>query len=165
MRPASISGDLIGDYDVLIHALEETESLDKRQYDVIVMLQPTSPLRTPDQVICAIQMLVDEDWDSVWTVSPTDSKGHPVKQLTVDDGMLEYYELGGAEIVARQQLKPVYHRNGIAYVMTRGCLKEQRTVKGARTGALIVEGEHISIDTEWDLALAELMLTRRVAGQ
>ena len=40
---------------------------------------------------------------------------------------------------------------------------EQRSIKGKRAGALIIEGEHVSIDTEWDLALVEFILTRRGA--
>jgi CMP-N,N'-diacetyllegionaminic acid synthase len=160
-RPEPICGDHIGDIDVLTHALETTEAIDGQRYDIVVMLQPTSPLRTAADVSATIRMLVDGGWDSVWTVSPTDSKAHPLKQLTVESGALDYYDLGGAAIVARQQLKPVYHRNGIAYAMTRECLVEQHSIKGKRLGALIVEGEHVSIDTEWDLALVEFLLTRR----
>lgn len=163
MRPETISGDRIGDFDVLIHALEATEAADDRRYDVVVMLQPTSPLRTAADVARTIRMLVDGGWDSVWTVSATDSKGHPLKQLTLGcDGALDYYDRRGAEIIARQQLSPVYHRNGVAYAMTRACLTEQRTIMGRKAGALLVEGEHVSIDTEEDIALIEWLMARRM---
>jgi CMP-N-acetylneuraminic acid synthetase len=161
MRPEALSGDLIGDIDVLTHALSASEAVDGRRYDIVVMLQPTSPLRTAAQVSATIRMLVEGGWDSVWTVSPTDSKAHPLKQLKVAEGALDYYDPAGARIIARQQMGTVYHRNGIAYAMTRGCLVDQRTIKGARTGAFIVEGEHISIDTEWDIALVEFLLSHR----
>jgi CMP-N,N'-diacetyllegionaminic acid synthase len=121
-------------------------------------------LRTAEQVSAAIRMLAEGGWDSVWTVSETDSKGHPLKQLTVTDGWLDYYDQRGAEIIARQQLQPVFHRNGIAYAMTRESLVEQRTIKGRRAGALVVPGTHVSIDTEDDLALVEWVLARRTAG-
>jgi len=164
-RPEPISGDRIGDFDVLIHALEATEAVDGKRYDVVVMLQPTSPLREAAHVRSTIRMLIEGDWDSVWTVSATDSKAHPLKQLSVSaEGGLGYYDPRGAEIIARQQLQPVYHRNGIAYAMTRACLVEQRTIKGARSGALIIEGDHVSIDTEHDIALVEWLLARRGAG-
>lgn len=159
-RPEPLSGDRIGDLEVLVHALEATEATDGQRYDVVVMLQPTSPLRTAEIVSAAIKMLVEGDWDSVWTVSKTDTKAHPLKQLTISGGALDYYEGRGAEIVARQQLEPVYHRNGIAYAITRDCLLDQKSIRGKRCGALIVEGEHVSIDTEWDLALVELLLSR-----
>lgn len=157
-RPAELSGDYIGDLDVLLHALQATEAIDGIVYDIVVMLQPTSVLRTPDEVSAAIHMLVEGGWDSVWTVSPTDSKAHPLKQLTATDGALGYYDSGGSGIIARQQLQPVYHRNGVAYALTRNCLVEQRTIMGRRAGALVLERHHISIDTEWDISLAEFVL-------
>jgi CMP-N-acetylneuraminic acid synthetase len=157
-RPHDLSGDVVGDYEVLAHALQAAEAADQRQYDIVVMLQPTSALRTAGEVSAAIRMLVEGQWDSVWTVSPTDSKAHPLKQLTVSNGGgLDYYDPAGARIVARQQLEPVYHRNGVAYVMTRECLFEQRTIRGAKAGALVLTRPHISIDTELDISLAEFL--------
>ena len=154
-RPEELSGDCISDLQVLTHALLEMERLDKVVYDIVVMLQPTSPLRTAAHVKDTIQMLIDGDWDAVWTVSETDSKGHPLKQLTVSDGRLDYYDPAGKQIIARQQLVPVYHRNGVAYAIRRNCLLEQKSISGERTGALVIEGNMVSIDTMWDLELAE----------
>jgi CMP-N,N'-diacetyllegionaminic acid synthase len=159
-RPEEISGDYVGDVDVLTHALAATEAIDGRRYDIVVMLQPTSPLRTPDEVVAAIRLLIDGGWDSVWTVSPTDSKSHPLKQLVVSDAALDFYHRSGAAVIARQQMSPVYHRNGVAYAMTRGCLVKQGTIKGARTAALLLERSHVSIDTEQDIAFIEFLLAR-----
>jgi CMP-N,N'-diacetyllegionaminic acid synthase len=161
LRPESISGDYVGDVDVLSHALLATEAVDRMTYDIIVMLQPTSPLRRASDVSAAIRMLVEGGWDSVWTVSPTDSKAHPLKQLIVSEGSLDYYDPSGARIIARQQMTPVYHRNGVAYALKRACLIDQRSLKGDRAGAFVVDGHHISIDTEWDLELVELILARQ----
>lgn len=160
-RPEPLSGDRISDLQVLSHALIETERLDGVNYDIIVMLQPTSPLRRPEHVLNTIQMLIDRDWDAVWTVSETDSKNHPLKQLTVNDGRLDYYDRAGEQIIARQQLLPVYHRNGVAYAIRRSCLLDQQSIKGNRTGALVLEENMISIDTLWDLELAELIYSKR----
>ena len=48
-RPEALSGDRIGDLEVLTNALEEMEAIDTVRYDVVLMLQPTSPLRRPEQ--------------------------------------------------------------------------------------------------------------------
>jgi len=158
-RPEALSGDRIGDLEVLVHALEATEAFDGCCYDVVVMLQPTSPLRRPEHVTATIKKLVDEDWDAVWTVSETDSKSHPLKQLVIDaDGQMDYYDPAGSQIIARQQLSPVYHRNGIAYGIRRHCLLEQKAIKGQKTGALILDGDFISIDTETDINLTEFVM-------
>lgn len=158
-RPENLSGDTIGDLDVLTHALLATEGLDRAVYDIVLMLQPTSPLRKAEDVRGCLEKLVNEDLDAVWTVSETDSKSHPLKQLTLGpNGELDYYDTRAATIVARQQLKPVYHRNGVAYAITRECLLDQRTILGKKTAGFIIPGIHISIDTFWDLALVEFFI-------
>jgi CMP-N,N'-diacetyllegionaminic acid synthase len=164
MRPPGISGDRIGDWDVLAHALQATEQFDATRYDIVVMLQPTSPLRRAQDVSAVIRMLAEGSYDSVWSVSPTDLKAHPLKQLVVREGRMDYWDERGAQIIARQQLEPVYHRNGVAYAITRACLLEQKTIKGARTGAYVVAGEHVSIDTEQDIELIEFLLSRPIRG-
>lgn len=159
-RPESLSGDRIGDIDVLLHALESMEQLDGKRYDIVVMLQPTSPLRRAEDVTAAVRKLVEEEFDAVWTVSETDSKAHPFKQLVVSETGLSYYDPDGAAIIARQQLAPVYHRNGVAYAFTRDCLTGQGLILGARTGAVVLEGMQVNIDTAFDLMLAEFILSQ-----
>ena len=160
-RPPELSGDRISDLEVLTHALQETEKIDKKVYDVVVMLQPTSPLRTAKHVKDTVSRLVEGGYDAVWTVSETDSKGHPLKQLSITGDLLEHYDPEGTKIIARQQLKPVYHRNGVAYAFTRQCIIEQENIMGIRTSGLVIEGESVSIDTEWDLRLVEFILQNR----
>jgi len=162
VRPDSLSGDLISDLDVLCHAVEGTEATDGVRYDVIAMLQPTSPLRRAEHVTHAVQKLVREDWDAVWTVSPTDLKYHPLKQLTVGvDGQMDYFDPDGRAVIARQQLGPVYHRNGAAYAFTRECLLEQRTIAGLRTAAIVTTNRMISIDTLDDFRAVEIEMSRQ----
>jgi CMP-N,N'-diacetyllegionaminic acid synthase len=166
-RPETLSGDRIGDLEVLTNALEEMEAIDGVEYDVVLMLQPTSPLRRVEHVRETLAMFAKGDFDAVWTVSETDSKGHPLKQLTVDpdDGRMDYYDPAGEKIIARQQLTPVYHRNGVAYAIARSCLLEQKNIKGANAGALVISGQMVSIDTQWDLELAEYIAEREDPGR
>jgi len=164
-RPEDISGSIISDWQVLSHALTQMETLDGVTYDVILMLQPTSPGRKPEHVTATMEHLAKGSFDAVWTVSETDSKAHPLKQLTVGgDGELAYYDPAGAHIIARQQLKPVYHRNGIAYAITRQCLVEQKSIMGAKPGAVIVAGNLPNIDTELDLLWANFLIEKGLAG-
>lgn len=155
-RPESLSGDLISDQQVLHHALTTVERLEGSHYDIVLMLQPTSPLRRPEHIMAVLEKLVSENWDAVWTVSPTDLKHHPLKQLTVAaDGAMEYFDERGSSIIARQQLAPVYHRNGAAYAVTRDCLLRRQTLKGPRTAAVVLSEPMVSIDTLEDFALVE----------
>ncbi|MEM9016803.1 MAG: acylneuraminate cytidylyltransferase family protein [Verrucomicrobiota bacterium] len=161
-RPESLSRDRVGDFEVLQHALLEMEKLDQRQYDFVVMLQPTSPMRRAEQVEAAIRMCVEGGWDSVWTVSPTDSKSHPLKQLRVtEEGEMSYYDPQGKAIIARQQLSPVYHRNGVAYVVRRNCIMEHGNLTGERSAAYVIDEYMANIDTELDLAICEFLMERQ----
>lgn len=160
-RPEELSGPRISDLEVLTHAINEMERQDGVRYDIVVMLQPTSPSRTAEHVRKTIDTLIDGGFDAVWTVSETDSKAHPLKQLTIgSEGTLGYYDPAGATIIARQQLQPVYHRNGIAYAFTRDCLLDQKTIMGARTGSVLIEGPVVNIDTELDLQWANFLFGR-----
>lgn len=157
MRPEKLSGDFISDWDVLNHALLECERIDGRQYDVIVMLQPTSPSRQPEHVTATVKKLINKRYDAVWTVSETDSKAHPLKQLVIRDDILDYYDPAGAAIIARQQLKPVYHKNGVAYAITRDCIINKKSIKGNKTSFVLIDDLMSNIDTEFDLRLAEFI--------
>ena len=160
-RPEHLSGDFISDLDVLTHALNESEKIFQERFDVVTMLQPTSPARTPEQIEEVLKKLIDEDLDAVWTVSATDLKFHPLKQLSIDEhGLMDFFLEEGKSIIARQQLKPVYHRNGICYAFTRDCLLNQKHIKGNRTGAVVIEGKIPNIDTLEDLELAERVMQK-----
>ena len=165
-RPKELSGDWISDEQVLYHALTEFEGMQRTRYDLIVMLQPTSPLRTAAHVEAAMHKLVDEGWDAVWAVSKTDPKYHPLKQLILDEqGRLAYYDPQGATIVARQQLGQVYHRNGSVYVFTRDCVLARQTRTSQRMGAIVIDPPMISVDTLEDVAIAEQRLAARQRRQ
>lgn len=160
-RPAAVSGDRIGDLEVLTHALETIESMDGVVYDVVVMLQPTSPLRRAEHVHSVVSKLAKGGFDAVWTVGPTDLKYHPRKQLALDGDRLVFHHSAGSEVVARQQLEPVYHRDGAAYAISRDCLLVQKSILGNNASAVIVDEPMLSIDTEEDFAQVESHLRER----
>ena len=159
-RPPDLSGDRVADWPVLHHELLSAEASENVRYDVVLMLQPTCPLRKPAHVSDAIEVLARKGLDSVWTVSPSDPKFHPLKQLVVDDeGRFDYFDKGGGSIIARQQLPQLYHRNGAAYAITRECIVAQKTTKGNRSGVVVIDEPMVSIDTLADLRLCEFYMS------
>jgi CMP-N,N'-diacetyllegionaminic acid synthase len=81
-----------------------------------------------------------------------------LKQLVIRKDNLDYYDPAGANIIARQQLTPVYHRNGVAYAMTRDCILNKKNIMGDRTSFVIIDEPLVNIDTELDFKLAEFLL-------
>ena len=81
-RPSALSGDLVSDYDVMKHALISTEKFFMTTYDLVLMIQPTSPLRTSKHIKDCIRLFFKrKGTTSVWSVSILDTKYHPMKIL------------------------------------------------------------------------------------
>ena len=126
VRPKHLSGDQISDVEVLTHALIESEKHTNFEFDIILMIQPTSPMRIQDDIYDALNKLIDNNYDSVFSLSKTDTKAHPLKQFQIFNDNLTFYDEEGVNIIARQQLKDTYHKDGIVYAMTRECLLNQK---------------------------------------
>ena len=162
-RPQELAGDAVGDTDVLKHALKEAVQAHNHLFDIIVMLQPTSPLRTLTDVTRTLELLIEGDADAVWTLSPTDPTFHPLKQLKLsEDNELSFFDPIGIGVIARQQLSAAYHRNGVAYALRSDFLTRADSLYAeGKTLGVVVDGPHISIDTPEDLALVEAALLQK----
>jgi len=160
LRPHELSGDFSSSVDTWRHAWLKAEEYFEQKFDLSILLAPTTPVRKAWHVEECIKKLVKGRYDSILTVSETDSKYHPLKQLMFEDDRIGYYEEAGRSIIARQQLTPVYHSNGVAYAITRKCLVDQKTIIGSNTSAVVVDEPVVNIDTEQDLEKAQFLLCR-----
>ena len=121
------------------------------------MLQPTSPFRSVEIIRQAINKLIEDDLDAVWTVSEIDKKFNPLKQLKIRNGILSLYDNQGSKIIARQQLESTYIRNGQCYTFTRKAIAEYSTIFPKRTGYLETPN-YPNIDSLEDFEAAENLL-------
>lgn len=160
-RPAELAQDNSPHMPVVIHAVQWLNTNHANQFEDIVLLQPTSPLRTAEDIDSAVNLLHETRADSV--VSVSEARSHPflVKQLA-EDGRLEDFMPKPSGYLARQNLPPVYVINGAVYVARRDVLLEQQTFYTKRTYAYVMPAERsLDIDTPWDLHLAGLILSER----
>lgn len=155
LRPKYLSGDKVKDFDVIENVLKEAENYDNTQYDITLLLQPTSPFRDTKTIIGIIDLIIEKKLDSIWTVTETDLKYHPVKQLYVENDLLKYALKEGLNFPIRQSLRPSYHVNGYAYAFTRECILTQRSRMGNKTAPYIIQEKVVNIDTHEDFKVAE----------
>jgi CMP-N,N'-diacetyllegionaminic acid synthase len=160
LRPGDLSGDKANALDMIIHALEACEQVDDRQYDLIVLTEPTSPLREPTDVDQTVKKLLETGADSAVTVSRVDTKFHPDKVFTVSDGLVKFYTDAGKAIVGRQQLKSLYSRNGLCYAFRRVTLLTRRALITENTAAVLTERPVVNIDEPIDLLWAQFLYAR-----
>lgn len=157
-RPKKLSGDKVSDQDALLHALKKSEKIYKQNFDIVVSLPPTSPLRKKNDVIKAIKKMINFNYDSLWTISPTDKKFHPMKALKINKNYLKFDHIKGSNIKYRQQLYDTYYRNGVAYIISKKLLLKKKLLN-QKTGYYLINSFQISIDTLKDLKLANNILS------
>lgn len=158
LRPKSLSTDLIGDMPVVRHALLELEKFNDKQYAFVILLQPTSPVRSEKQIYDAIEAIVKNKYDSIISVSPVSDKYHPYKQFELSNNLLKPFSNIASRIIARQQLSKSYIRNGIVYIFSRSFALRSSSVFSKNSGYTIIYEPYINIDTTDDLANFKDML-------
>jgi CMP-N-acetylneuraminic acid synthetase len=160
LRPKELSGDTAGALETIVHALETCEQLDSRTYDLVVLAEPTSPLRTPSDVEVTVNALLNTGADTALTVSRVDTKYHPDKVLKIQDGLLKFYTSAGRTITGRQQLASLYSRNGLCYCFRRETLISKRVLITDHTVAVVTNRPVANVDEPLDLLWAEFLLER-----
>lgn len=161
MRPAGLATDAALSLPVLQHALAWAEAADG-PYCAVMMLQPTSPLRTAADIDAAVETLEKTGSDSV--VSVVDVGGwHPARMKRITgDGVLENLDGPGEEDMRpRQALPPVYIRNGAIYLSRKSVIAAGRMVGKDCRAYVMPAARSINVDGPSDLAAAEYWLSPR----
>jgi CMP-N,N'-diacetyllegionaminic acid synthase len=161
LRPASLAGDDTPMLPVIRHTLD-TLSAGGWTADVIVLLQPTSPLRRPAHIRDVVNRLRSSDADSVVTVVELPRHLSPDYVMRIDDGLLKPFLPEGERVTRRQDARAAYSRDGTAYAFWRRTIERFGNIYGDRCEPLVIDAaDSLSIDSPVDWAEAE----RRLVAQ
>jgi CMP-N,N'-diacetyllegionaminic acid synthase len=150
-RPAELARDETPSRDVVGHALRELG-----RCDVLVLLQPTSPLRRAEHVDAAVRLLLDTDADSVLSVVEVPHQFRPVSLMALENGRLVPLV---ANSPTRREDKPVvYARNGPAVLALRPDRLGPDLYGGDCRPYVMARRDSVDIDEPSDLELAEFLL-------
>lgn len=155
-RPDELAQDGSGTYEVILHALDFYAKQDV-QYDVVVLLQPTSPFRTGVHIAEAMN-LYSPDCDMV--VSVVEAKSNPYYVMFEEDreGFLQHLLKG--TFVCRQECPTVYEYNGAVYVMNVAALREKPLSTFTRNRKYVMpQSVSIDLDTLNDWRYAEFLIS------
>ena len=159
LRPPHLSTDEAGAIETMQHALLESEKIYKTRFDILMIIEPTSPMRIVEDLNRAVSRLIASEADSAVTVSPLSTKAHPQKILKLEGDRLRFFSDQGGSIQARQALNGNYFwRNGICYALIRNCLLENNAIFTDRTVAEIITRPVVNIDDPIDVKWAEFLL-------
>lgn len=159
MRPAALASDDTPTLPVILHALDTLQE----NFDAVMVLQPTSPLRTAEDIDAAISLLAgDPEADSVISVVKV-SDHHPARMKMLREGILfDPPFMETVEGQRRQDLPDYYLRNGAVYLTRTAVLRAQQSFKGTKClGYQMPEERSVNIDSEIDFILADAILRMR----
>ena len=154
-RPDELATDTAGSYEVLLHALDFYEKQGKH-YDVLLLLQNTSPFRTVNHVKEALA-LYTPDVDMVVSVKECAANPYYCVFEENQDGYLHVCK-GDGTIYRRQDAPKVYEYNGAVYVINTESLRKQHLHQFAKRIKYVMdEKSSFDLDTMNDWRIAELM--------
>jgi CMP-N,N'-diacetyllegionaminic acid synthase len=164
-RPEEFASDTASAVDVVVHALEWLKKSEGYEPDLLLWLQPTSPLRMADDIEAAITLQREKSADSVISVCPAEH--HPLWMKCVrEDGLLTAWTDATSSPQRRQELPQAFRLNGAIYVIRRDVLLKERSFYAAATYAHIMPNERsLDIDTPWELFVADLILKHSASQQ
>ncbi|KAF5083765.1 N-acylneuraminate cytidylyltransferase [anaerobic digester metagenome] len=158
-RPPEIATDSSPTIDTILHAIQEVKKHHIHP-DTIVLLQPTSPLRTSEDIDNALSLYKKSVCDSVISVTPAPHP--PYWDMIIEDPYLKPIFNPDYLRKRRQDLPMAYMPNGAIYISSPDYLKKERSFYGERVIPYIMPADRsIDIDSEMDLLLAELIIQRK----
>jgi CMP-N-acetylneuraminic acid synthetase len=157
LRPAAIAADDSSSFDVMRHALDWLRGAGET-VDALVLLQPTSPLRTARHIDEAADLFVTRQADCLVSVMEVPHRFHPLSVMREDDGRLRPYE-GERTVTRRQELPVLWARNGPAVLIVRPPMLARNSVyEGVTVGYPMTARDSLDVDAPFELELAARLL-------
>lgn len=158
LRPAELAGDQTPTLPVVEHAVA---FLEERGWtpEIVLLLQPTAPLRKPQHILRAVDLLRTLEVDSVVSVVEVPRHFAPQYVMKIEDGRLHPYLPEGGSITRRQDARPAYYRDGTIYAVWRDVLMNSHSLYGERCHPLLLAAdETVTLDAPEDWEAAERRL-------
>lgn len=153
LRPKSLSTDKSNIIDTITYSLNKLEALHNIKYDIILILQPTSPLRIEMDVYKSLKLIKDKKfkYDSVISITKYNGISPNIMYLTKG----KYINLIRKNTYfQRQQYEKVFFRNGLVYAIKRETILKKKSIFGKKIGFIETPFERsINLDTKTDLKI------------
>lgn len=160
LRPESLASDTSGSFDVVKHAIEFYQDELSKEFDFVVLLQPTSPLRSSQDIVEAIELLLLKNADAIISVCEVDHSPLWMNTLPADHSMARFIR-EEVKNTRSQDLPKNYRLNGAIYIcQTRRLLQEKSFFISDNIFAYVMTKEaSVDIDDLSDLKLAKFFLS------
>ena len=160
IRPKELAQDDTPTIDVVFHTLDYFENKGEK-FDIVILLQPTSPLRETSDIDRALEMFINNE-DALSLVSVKENEHPPFWSLKLESNFLKPLFEEKLFFKRRQELPQSYMPNGAIFIARVDTLKQYKTFYTPKTIAYIMPPEKsIDIDTKFDFLLVESFLQKK----
>ncbi len=154
VRPKELAGDEVRNIETVFHAMQFMENVKENHYDILVLLQPTSPIRDPKHIDEAIERLWNSEMQSAVSVKGPFKKRDPILKA-IRSGIVEDY----CPVEDGRNIEPFYLYNASIYAVKRDFFVRERKLVSEKQVPIVMDQLHsVDIDTEADLVMAEAYL-------
>lgn len=153
LRPPELARDDVPNQAAIDHALGWLAEHENYVPEAVLILQPTSPLRSGDDIRAAVELLATSGASSVVSVSPARTPPHLLRQME-DKGRLSAWRAAEPPPVSALQRAALFQLNGAIYIDRHPCVPAGE----APVGYIMPPERSLDIDSPWDLRLAEATL-------
>lgn len=162
MRPDHLAGDTATSFDALKHAIEFYSSELHREFDYIIMLEATSPLRTAEDIDNAIKTLIKSDADAIVGIGRTEDQNPAFLVKLDDNNRISGYVNKDMKVLRRQEIDDVYFFEGSVYISKTNVLLEKKTFYHSNTlGHLMPKYKTLEIDDMDDFVMVEALMKQK----
>ena len=161
-RSAEMAGDTAGKLDVIRDAFKRSEVYYQKQFDYLVDLDATAPLRSVSDIVDSFQQCVSDDNDNLFSAMP--SRRSPYFNLVEksSDGRVGLSKTLPNAVVRRQDAPQTFDMNASIYIWKRDTILNETTIFLDKTGLYVMPEERsIDIDTELDFEFVEFLMKKR----
>lgn len=158
LRSAETSADTSSSWDVVREVLSDYSHAG-RSFDTVALLQPTSPLRTAEDICQAYRIFTEKNANAVIGVCEVDHSPLWCNTLPKDLSLTGFIKKEAGDM-PRQMLKTYYRINGGIYIVKTDYIKQTDNIYEAGSYAYIMDKmRSVDIDDELDFAIAETVMT------
>ena len=162
VRPDELSGDLVNKLDVLKHALKFVENEEGKKYDYIVDLDPTSPLRTIEDMRKAFYKFLLYNVDILYSVYRSNKNPYFTMVELDEYGIGHLCKEPNFRVSGRRVAPKVYSLNASIYIYKRDFLENIQSVVTGRNMIYKMSNISIDIDEEIDFKFIEFVLKNKL---
>jgi len=160
-RPMELADDSAKTIDVVLHAIEYFDNIDEK-YDVLVLLEPTSPLREAKDIDNAIEELINtQDAESIVGIAKVEST-HPAFLIKLENKFLRPYLFEDFKVLRRQEIDELFFYEGSLYISYIESLKKRKNFYHKKTlGYIVPKWKSFEVDDITDFVIIEAIINAR----